>query len=222
MDEVRVNEILNSSRHAIVAMDMQLNVTYANDKVEDMFGLSKHVLFSMRNPLGIAPYVIESNRHILIQKESIPLNAVKLPDGNVLSVSGYISGQLSNNGSLLGVTVFADAETKKQFSVTSSKRRSFTEIRASILHSLKDGRKTINQLSKDVDINWKTVENHLTYLAGRQYISEVFSSEYVRIFGITDKGKKFLEQALLLNASEAKKSDEVTKEDYELSEEVRP
>lgn len=67
-------------------------------------------------------------------------------------------------------------------------RRKFNEIRSLILISLFSGRKTINQIATDINVNWKTVENHITYLVGKSLIKEVFSSEYVRIVEITPKG----------------------------------
>ena len=51
--------------------------------------------------------------------------------------------------------------------VSVSGKRTFKELRDTILKTLADGHKTINQLSQDSKINWKTVELHLTYLAGR-------------------------------------------------------
>lgn len=71
-------------------------------------------------------------------------------------------------------------------------RRVYENIRMLILMVLSKGQSTINKISKDTSINWKTVENHLIYLLGKEYVSEIFKSEYVRIFEITDKGKKHL------------------------------
>ncbi len=68
-------------------------------------------------------------------------------------------------------------------------KRSFNMIRALILFSLIEKERTINQISQNTSINWKTVENHLTYLLGRGLIREVHSSEYVRIVELTEKGK---------------------------------
>ena len=41
----------------------------------------------------------------------------------------------------------------------------------------------------DTGINWKTVEKHLTYLLGKKLIEEVYNSDYLRIFDLTDKGR---------------------------------
>lgn len=71
-------------------------------------------------------------------------------------------------------------------------KRKFKEIRSDILKSLSNGQNTINHISNQTDINWKTVENHLVYLSGRGLASEVFSSEYVRIFELTEEGKDYV------------------------------
>jgi predicted transcriptional regulator len=76
-------------------------------------------------------------------------------------------------------------------SVSSAKRK-FSELREIILSSLTEGQKTINQLSSETGINWKTVDNHLTYLVGKGYAKEVFSSRFVRIFEATDKGMNYV------------------------------
>ncbi|MBI2653054.1 ArsR family transcriptional regulator [Candidatus Woesearchaeota archaeon] len=71
-------------------------------------------------------------------------------------------------------------------------KRTFVEIRNSILLSLASGQKTINQISSETQINWKTVERHLIYLIGKGWVREAFSSAYVRIFELTAFGKDYL------------------------------
>lgn len=71
-------------------------------------------------------------------------------------------------------------------------KRSFIDIRNSILISLASGQKTINQISNETRINWKTVERHLTYLMGKGWVREAFSSAYVRIFELNAFGKDYL------------------------------
>ena len=71
-------------------------------------------------------------------------------------------------------------------------KRTFIEIRNSILSSLASGQKTINQISSETFINWKTVERHLTYLTGKGWVREAFSSSYVRIYEMTAFGKDYL------------------------------
>ena len=71
-------------------------------------------------------------------------------------------------------------------------KRTFDEIRNSILLSFASGQKTINQISSDTQINWKTVDNHLVHLVGKRLVREAFSSTYVRIFELTAFGKDHL------------------------------
>jgi predicted transcriptional regulator len=102
-----------------------------------------------------------------------------------------------------------------QNSFENQKRKTFKQIRYLILSSLTHKRMTINHIATEININWKTVENHLVNLMGKEYVKEVFSSEYVRIFEITEKGRNSLSLPIL------KKNKTVIKsEDYELSKEV--
>lgn len=76
-----------------------------------------------------------------------------------------------------------------------SRRRTFEELRLAILQCLARQQMTINQLATYAGINWKTVENHLTYLFGKGFVREVFKSNYVRIFETTPLGKEHLATA---------------------------
>ena len=73
-----------------------------------------------------------------------------------------------------------------------AKKRTFDKIRVNILLSLSKGQKTLNQISQDTGRNWKTVDNHIIYLVGRGLANEVFKSSYVRIYELSEEGKKFL------------------------------
>jgi len=74
-------------------------------------------------------------------------------------------------------------------------KRRFRDIRRLILKSLYSGRKTVNQVSSETDINWKTVDNHLIYLVGKGLVEVVFSSPYVKIFQLTETGNDYVEYA---------------------------
>lgn len=76
------------------------------------------------------------------------------------------------------------------------KRRLFEQIRVLILLALSNGQSTINKISNDTGINWKTVQNHLTFLLGKSYVKEIFSSQYVRIFEITPHGRDYAKKFL--------------------------
>ena len=71
-------------------------------------------------------------------------------------------------------------------------KRTFKAIRTSIMSALSHGQQTINQVAAKTGINWRTVELHLNYLSGRGLTKEIFSSQYVRIFILTEKGKEAL------------------------------
>ena len=73
-------------------------------------------------------------------------------------------------------------------------KRTFTEIRKKILKALKEEQKTVNQLSKETKINWKTVDNHITYILGKGFAEIVFESKYVKIYQISEKGKEEIKQ----------------------------
>lgn len=72
-------------------------------------------------------------------------------------------------------------------------KKTFVEIRKTMLECLKTGQKTVNKLSSETGINWKTVDNHLIYLIGRGFAKEVFVSPYVKIYEITERGKEALQ-----------------------------
>ena len=65
--------------------------------------------------------------------------------------------------------------------------------------SLASGQKTINQISIETEINWRTVDNHLNHLFGKGLIRKVFSSSYVRIYELTAFGKDYLRRNVSKN-----------------------
>ncbi len=74
----------------------------------------------------------------------------------------------------------------------SIQKRTFSNLRNELIVSLSRGNKTINQLSNETRINWKTVNNHLIHLVGRGLAKEVLTTPYARIFEITKHGKESL------------------------------
>lgn len=75
---------------------------------------------------------------------------------------------------------------------SSKRKRSFHEIRDSILFQLSFGRKTVNQIADEINANWKTVDLHIIFLKGKGMIDEVFKSDYVRIYELSSDGKKYV------------------------------
>ena len=99
-----------------------------------------------------------------------------------------------NNISNLNNIKISDSFIKsiKDNHISDGNKRTFERIRNSILIFLFNGQKTINQTAQGTGINWKTVENHLTYLLGKKLVTEIFSSKYVRIFELTSEGNSYL------------------------------
>ena len=83
-------------------------------------------------------------------------------------------------------------------------KRTFRDIRTAILICLSSGKHTINQVSYHTRINWKTVELHLTYLAGRGFVDKVLDSEYAKIFELSELGKEYV-RSLGISIMEKKK-----------------
>lgn len=67
-------------------------------------------------------------------------------------------------------------------------RRNFKEIRQLILRDLLIGQKTVNQIAESTGLTWRTVDNHLIYLAGKGLVEPVFISEYVKIYRLKKVG----------------------------------
>ena len=188
MDDIYYIEILNSSRHAIISMDKDLNITFVNKPAALLLKATQEELMHSHNPLSLNHSFIDDQREQLMQKKRVPLQTIVLPNGSKKNIQGYITGLFGHDDKLQGVSVFIKPIGQE------NARRTFGHIRVLILKALHDKRKTINQIAKDINVNWKTVENHLTYLSGKQLIAEVFTSEYVRIFSITPKGKEHLNE----------------------------
>ncbi|HZX44091.1 MAG TPA: ArsR family transcriptional regulator [Candidatus Nanoarchaeia archaeon] len=72
-------------------------------------------------------------------------------------------------------------------------KRTFSDLRKEILLCLSTGQHTINQLSYETRINWRTVELHLTYLVGKGLIREAFSSKYARVFELSELGVNYIQ-----------------------------
>lgn len=84
--------------------------------------------------------------------------------------------------------------SRKKFVANRTPKKKFIEIRKLILDNLKDGQKTVNKISAETGINWKTVDNHIIYLIGRGFVKEVFVSQYVKIFELSERGKEAVKQ----------------------------
>ncbi len=89
----------------------------------------------------------------------------------------------------------------------SNGKRTFKHLREMILISLSSGKKTINQISYEIRINWKSVELHLTYLNGKGLVNNVLDSEYAKIYELSDLGKEYIKSIGIIPMEE--KDDKV-------------
>ena len=71
-------------------------------------------------------------------------------------------------------------------------KRTFTYLRHLILFALVKGPQTINQISINSGINWKTAESHLTHLTGKGLIAILYQTPYLKIYQLTEKGGQYL------------------------------
>lgn len=179
---------------------------------ENPLGLDPSIIFSnlkllsVQNKLNLNKIWFNNGMFIDVEGHMI---GIKNSSGKVVGVSFFIKNKKKvvsekNKDNLRQTLIDNNINTNelsKQKSLSERegtiknnyiRKRSFNLIRLLILSTLVEKRKTINQIAKDVNVNWKTVENHLTYLVGKKKVKEVFSSSYVRIFEITDLGRKYL------------------------------
>jgi len=73
------------------------------------------------------------------------------------------------------------------------KKRTFSYLRHLILISMVKGPQSINQVSNVSGINWRTVENHMVHLMGKGLIKIAYNTPYIRIYDLTEDGKKYLQ-----------------------------
>lgn len=192
--------ILNSCQ-AMFAIDLNGKVIFWNPGSEKLFGFSCAETLGKFLPIindGSA-YEIDNWLEKIKENKQITFKTQKKSkNGEVLDllISSYpmmqnfkIAGAIAivQNASVLKNATFIPYNLSP---FVRDSKRTFYEIRNEILMSLVKGKMTINQLANDSGINWRTVEKHLTYLIGKKLATEIFSSEYVRVFELTEQGKK--------------------------------
>jgi predicted transcriptional regulator len=165
LDDKLKEQILESIDYGVLALNLNKKITYCNKKAVQMLGMDINSLINMPSPIRF-----------------------DVPSGGFSKLSvpglGHVTPLMDSSGSHTGYCLFI-----KEQQMQKQKKRTFQDIRALILHSLLEKRKTINQIASDIGINWRTVESHLTYLAGKKMVCETPASKHVRIFEITKLGK---------------------------------
>ncbi|MCB9359169.1 hypothetical protein H6503_04520 [Candidatus Woesearchaeota archaeon] len=192
MDEKFFIDLLNNSNYAILSLDKNLTVKFANLLAEDILEVHQEDLSGLYHPFDLGIDFFKNNNATLEKMGSVNFRCKIL--SNKIPVEGYIKAILNNGSGLIGYSVFFKKSLVTTNHNVNIKRKTFDTIRTLILDSLSTKRKTINQIAKDIDVNWRTVESHLTYLVGKRLLKEVLSSEYVRIFEISEEGKAFIEE----------------------------
>lgn len=200
-----ISGILNNSNNAIIAFDLEGKVIFWNSSSERLFKYKANEVIGK-----FIPFITDTSKYeidVVIQnvKEGKQFNfktQKRSKEGDVLDLVLF-ANPLYNKNKVIGVSIIVQyAETIKNLTyiplgidlVDREQKRTFEEIRKLILLTLSKGKKTINQIANDSGINWRTVEKHLTYLIGKKFVDEIFSSEYVRIFELTNNGKALAEK----------------------------
>ena len=70
-----------------------------------------------------------------------------------------------------------------------------------ILKSFGNNVLSIREISTKTGIDWYTVERQLTVMKGRELVEEVFTHRMLRLFRITELGKKVMKKLSKTNRS---------------------
>jgi PAS domain S-box-containing protein len=199
------SSIINNSSNAVIATDLDCKILLWNKAAENLFGYKQEEILGTTIPIirNINGYeftrIIEeskNNNSLMFRTQKLDKNNNTLDiviQTNPIKINNEIIGiafHIQNFEPIKSLTYLPINETP----MDREAKRTFHVIRDLILCTLNSKKKTINQISQDSGINWRTVEKHLTFLIGKRLVSEVFSSEYVRIFETTENGLQHIEK----------------------------
>lgn len=71
-------------------------------------------------------------------------------------------------------------------------KRTFRELQTIILKTLKKGKATAYDISKETGLHYNVVSHQLILLKGHDFASLDFEHKRFRLYSITDKGLKYL------------------------------
>lgn len=204
MNETLFLNIISNSKEVIIALDLSGKVILWNKGAEELFGYKEEDVIGKLFPLVNSEYsyelktILEKTKN----KEPIMFRTEKFDkDNNHLDLIFSIN-PISEEDYIIGASIIVQqTELFKKINYlqveaepeSREPKRTFDVIRDIVLLTIGDDKKTINQISTDSGVNWRTVEKHLTYLIGKKLVSEIFSSEYVRIFELTKYGMEHVE-----------------------------
>lgn len=198
------HNLLENAQEAIAVLDLQGNVVFWNRGAEALFGyehgevLGKILPFLSKDSHYEVQVALEKAR---MQKQFAFKTQKPTKSGRALDLLVHVS-PIVEEDILIGYSlIFQEFSAVKKATFVPynlqpflrEAKRTFTQIRETILVTVSKGRMTINQIALSSEINWRTVEKHLTFLIGKRLVAEVFSSEYVRIFELTSEGKEYVE-----------------------------
>ena len=183
---------LETSESAFFSVDLQGSVMLWSSGCENLFGFTK-VEVSRHFP---PPFVTEQSYNDYYRSVKRVLSGETFsftfqctaPSKGRFLVKAHVSPIRNQERIITGFHGFF----QRLNGAIAAPKRTFSLLRSSILLELFKGNKTINQISLNTNINWKTVDKHLVYLLGKKYVAELFSSKFVRVFGITTEGKQYL------------------------------
>lgn len=203
-DKIDVPSLILNSALPMFAIDFDGKVLFWNSACENLFGYSKEESLGKFIPIITEPSLYELETIIERTKQNkttVFKTQKKNKNGEILDLV-IATCPIARENNLVGITaVVHNASLIKSITFipyslspfVRESKRTFYELRNEIIVSLSKGKMTINQLALDSGINWKTVEKHLTHLIGKKLVAEIFSSEYVRVFELSDKGREYFE-----------------------------
>ena len=185
-----------ASDKAIAIVDKNGHITSWSHGAERLFGYKREEIVGNKIPI-IPPGLMSQVR--AVTKDSIIYGSVRYKtrrlrkDGKSVDVILTVAPLRNKNDEVIATyNLYQDYEGIIHSYKTKDGKRTFDEIRMLLMLSLYNSQKTINQIANETNINWKTVDNHLTYLVGRALSKEIFSSDFARIFELTDEGREIL------------------------------
>ena len=204
-DKDIVLSLVNNSNEAIIAINLDGKVILWNKSAENLFGMSQEKVLGKLFPLVKNKASFELETILTKTKEGKSINfktQKQTKDGDELDLIFHVNPLYKNNAIIGASIIIQQSELLKKVSylqvnqeeIEREPKRTFEVIRDLILVTINLDKKTINQISSESGINWRTVEKHLTYLLGKKFVAEIFSSEYVRIFELTEYGRNQLQE----------------------------
>jgi len=217
--QILKNIFLNNTTLPIICINTQGQVVHWSKGAEKLFGYTHEEVNDQEKN-----FLTKDNEKELIlilekavQKENFMYKLQHThKKGYAINVLVNTTAIINDEGSFTGVLAILQNTSAIKKAITlgpvdkqKETKRTFKVIRNTILTCLTKGKMTINQISNSTGINWKTVEKHLTYLIGKKMIDEVFSSEYVRIFELVERGREYVKELQKERLTDYFKFDEV-------------